>query len=96
MLNLIMVSNDDDWDIPIDRIGYSTFPLSRYLEHTNNEIAYKFSKLDNATLENLKSLPCVFMTELENNQSHIRIGEITKISVDNINISYGFKFTKDF
>lgn len=91
-----MVSNDDDWDIPIDRIGYSTFPLSRYLEHTNNEIAYKFSKLDNATLENLKSLPCVFMTELENNQSHIRIGEITKISVDNINISYGFKFTKDF
>lgn len=96
MLNLIMVARDDNWNVHVGEVGSSTFPISRYLEYTDDQIAYKFNRLDISTFSKLKSLPCVFMTEVHNNLSHIRIGKITDISVNNKDIVYSFEFTDDF
>ncbi|WP_162286902.1 hypothetical protein [Pantoea stewartii] len=65
MLNLIMSTNDEPWQIPEGHSATASMDLSRYLEYTNDDLYKDFIKLTDEVIEKLKSFPCLLMTEFE-------------------------------
>lgn len=105
MLNLIMSSHDEQWQIPEGHSTTASMDLSRYLEYTNDELYKDFIKLTDDVIEKLKSLPCLLMTEFEktyNNKlelrffSNIRLVKLTSIIVKEKRINYTFELLKDY
>lgn len=60
VINLIMNVNDDDWKVAVGQLAYSSMPLSRYLEYTNDSLSLIYREVNKSVLDNLKidhSLP---------------------------------------
>lgn len=105
MLNLIMKVNDDDWTVPVGQIGRSSIPLSRYLEYTNDSISVMFREVNEKVLNDLKSIPCLLMTEFDREMSldghsrlvsTLRVAMLENVTVNGKNLDYSFKIQKDF
>ncbi|TKK37822.1 FRG domain-containing protein (plasmid) [Pantoea agglomerans] len=105
MLNLIMSSNDQPWQILEGHSATASMDLSRYLEYTNDDIYKDFIKLTNEVIEKLKSLPCLLMTEFDKNYnnkleikfySNVRLVRLTSIAVKDQRINYTFELLKDY
>ncbi|HDS8576572.1 TPA: FRG domain-containing protein [Klebsiella variicola] len=105
MLNLIMKVDDDDWDVPAGQTGQSSMPLSRYLEYTSDNISVIYREVNDKVLNDLKTIPCLLMTEFENErfpggQSHlfskVRVATLQSVVVNGKNLDYSFKIDHDF
>lgn len=105
MLNLIMKVNDDDWNVPVGQVGCSSMPLSRYLEYTSDSLSVIFRELNDKVLNDLKIMPCLLMTEFENEQSldgrshlfsRMRVATLESVTVNGKNLDYTFSILHDF
>ena len=102
MFNLIMSSDDTDWQVPEHHTSMATFPLGRLFEYTNPEIESQFTPLVDTSLSRLAALPTIFMSELRPDQAggggtvSVRIGRVHGISISNGNIQYSFVIQRDF
>ncbi len=85
MFNLLVSYDENSWN----KNPYK-LPVDRYLEHTTKEIRDSYLKLDNKTIENLKSFPTIFVIERESIDS--RIGYITDVKVHSSDIKIYFEF----
>ncbi|MCX2202520.1 FRG domain-containing protein [Pantoea agglomerans] len=100
-----MKSSDQDWKAPEGGLVYSSMPLSRYLEYTSDHISVMFRELNENVLEDLKRIPCVLMTEFENERhlngsshlySNIRIAMIESVKVSGKNLEYAARIYYNF
>jgi len=105
MLNLIMSTNDEPWQIPEGHSATASMDLSRYLEYTNDDLYKDFIKLTDEVIEKLKSFPCLLMTEFEKSYknkpeikffSNVRLVKLTSIAVKDQRINYTFELIKDY
>jgi hypothetical protein len=105
MINLIIKSNDDDWMVPVGELAHSSMPLSRYLEYTSESLSVVFREVNEKVLANLKLIPCVLMTEFDNEQhqdgrshlySNVRVAMIESIRVSGKNLEYAARIHYDF
>jgi hypothetical protein len=85
MFNLLVSYDENSWN----KNPYK-LPFDRYLEHTIKEIRDSYLKLDNKTIEKLKSFPTIFVIEKESIDS--RIGYITDVKVLSSDIKIYFEF----
>ncbi|WP_144157381.1 FRG domain-containing protein [Paraburkholderia sp. BCC1885] len=60
--------------------GTYVYPVSRFLEYTDSDIADSLRVLTPAHIEKLKTLPCVFA--YEGNREDVRLGRLTEIKRD--------------
>lgn len=88
MYNLFVTGQEGVWD----NLFYS-YPDSRFLEYTTEEIAKKFNLLDANNIEELKSFPCVFAYEGED--KNVRIGRLTSIKKQDRKVRIEFEFYPD-
>ncbi len=79
---------DGAWDD-----GFYEFDKSRFLEYTNEDIAYALKELSESHIKNLKSYPCLFA--YEGNNSDVRIGYLTSIAERGRNLLIEFEFQQD-
>lgn len=84
--NLIVTSEETAWESNKYEIE-----MSRFLEHTNNDIRKRYKILNDIELEEIKNFPCLFLYEL-NRGDYGYIGYITNIKVRSNSI--GIKFEK--
>jgi hypothetical protein len=100
-----MKSSDEDWMVPAGGLAHSSMPLSRYLEYTNDRISLIYREVTPTVLENLKLIPCVLMTEFENERhedgrshlySNIRVGMLESVAVKGKNIEYAIRISYVF
>lgn len=100
-----MKSSDEDWNVPAGDLAHSSMPLSRYLEYTNDRLSLIYREVTPAVLENLKLIPCVLMTEFENEQhpdrsshlySNIRVGMLESVAVKGKNLEYAIRISYVF
>ncbi|AMC35445.1 FRG domain-containing protein [Janthinobacterium sp. B9-8] len=84
MYNLLVTAEDNAWDS-----GTYTYDRSRFLEHTNEEVAKQFSLLSDDEIKRLKSFPCLFMYE-RGTEGPVRVGRISNIikTAKSIEISF--------
>ena len=85
MFNLLVSYDENSWN----KNPYK-LPVDRYLEHTTKAIRDSYLKLDNKTIEKLKSFPTIFVIERESIDS--RIGYITDVKVHSSDIKIYFEF----
>ncbi|WP_336794809.1 FRG domain-containing protein [Pantoea anthophila] len=100
-----MKSSDDDWKVPAGEIAYSSIPLNRYLEYTSDRISVIFRQINEKVLADLKLMPCVMMTEFENERhgdgrsrqcSNIRMGMLENLAIKGKNLEYAVRIYYDF
>lgn len=105
MLNLIMSSNDEEWDVPEGCSATASIDLSRYLEYTKDDLYKTFIKLTKDVIEKLKSFPCLLMSEFNKDYSfkpevkyfsNIRLVTLTSIYVKDQRINYTFDLLKNY
>lgn len=105
MINLIMKVNDEDWNVRVGALAHSSMPLNRYLEYTSDHISVIFREINQEVLTDLKRIPCVLMTEFENERhadgrsrqcSSIRVGMLEDVSVRGKNLEYAVRIYYDF
>jgi hypothetical protein len=105
VINLIMKVNDEDWNVRVGELAYSSMPLNRYLEYTSDHISVIFREINKKVLADLKLIPCVLMTEFENERhadgrsrqySSIRVGMLESVSVRGKNLEYAVRIYYDF
>ncbi|WDF94083.1 FRG domain-containing protein [Aeromonas dhakensis] len=75
MYNLIITSIDGEWDE-----NEHVMPGSRFLEYTSDEVKHRFNNLDKREIEQLISLPCLFL--YERNASDGYVGYINELKID--------------
>ncbi|MCW2484957.1 FRG domain-containing protein [Candidatus Symbiopectobacterium sp. NZEC127] len=99
MFNLIVGGEPqiyDRWPVFENENGYDSFPLSRMLESTPEDIRLKLTPFSFTSLSFLESLPTIFMTEKYNydgnNCVSLRIGEISNLKLDGKDKSVNFSF----
>lgn len=68
---------------------------SRFLEFTGDDIKSKFSLLDNNSLQDIQSFPCLFLPELDTQELDGHIGYITKIRVRSKDIAIQYELVED-
>ncbi len=88
MYNLLVTAKDGAWDS-----GFYEFDKSRFLEYTNENIAFALKELSLSHIENLKSYPTLFAYEGES--SDVRIGYLTSIKERGRNLLIEFEFQQD-
>ncbi|NYB00570.1 MULTISPECIES: FRG domain-containing protein [Pantoea] len=100
-----MKVSDEDWKVPLGELAYSSMPLSRYLEYTSDSLSVIFREVNKKVLEDLKLIPCVLMTEFENEKhldgrsrlySNVRVAMIESIKVRGKNLEYAARIYYDF
>ncbi len=105
MINLIIKVSDEDWKAPVGELAYSSMPLNRYLEYTSDYISVIFREINEKVLADLKLIPCVLMTEFENERhadgrscqcSNIRVGMLENVTVKGKNLEYAVRIYYDF
>jgi len=69
------------------------YDKSRFLEYTNEKLAKHFKHLTDETIEQLKSLPCLFA--YEGTKKNVRIGYLTEIKDRGRNILIQYTFYDD-
>lgn len=72
MYNLFVTAAEGAWDT-----GFYEYDKSRFLEYTNEDIASALKELTDSHIENLKSYPCLFMYEGDDEDA--RIGYLKSI-----------------
>lgn len=97
MYSLLMAGNDDEWEVALGEQHSASFPLSRFLEYTDDDIAARFTPVSASSLEFLNRLPAVFLSELharpEEPAEHlvrIRVGAVSDLRVVAGDIHYSF------
>lgn len=88
MFNFLVTSMTDAWDFQ----AYE-YDKSRFLEYTTSDIASKFQRLTSNQVEILKSYPCLFA--YEGNDQEIRAGKLTNIIIRDTTIAIEFELNKD-
>ena len=86
MFNLLISAHPESWDS-------SPWEIERgraVVEYTANEISERYKFFDEKAIRELKSLPCLFVTENETRES--RIGYIKNIRVRQSTLVLDFKF----
>lgn len=100
-----MKVSDEDWKAPVGELAYSSMPLNRYLEYTSDYISVIFREINEKVLADLKLIPCVLMTEFENERhadgrscqcSNIRVGMLENVTVKGKNLEYAVRIYYDF
>lgn len=96
MFSLIMSGDVDAWRFPVGHLGRASFPLSRFLEYTDDEIIGVFQPVTPESLTQLASWPAVFMSELTPDREagvdyvELRVGRVWNLSVSKQEIHYDF------
>ncbi|KMV66936.1 hypothetical protein WB66_24125 [bacteria symbiont BFo1 of Frankliniella occidentalis] len=105
MINLIMKVDDEGWRVPAGQLAHSSMPLSRYLEYTSDRLSVIFRELNKKVLDELKLIPCMLMTEFENEQhldgrsclySNVRVATIERVEVRGKNLVYAARIHYDY
>lgn len=101
MYNLLMAGNDDDWDVDAGSEGEAMFPLSRYLEYTDEDVEQRLKPITSTVVSFLSELPTVFMSELQTGAGkrqfvRIRIGRVWDIRIEGRDIAYRFRIDENF
>lgn len=101
MFGIIMAAADEVWDVPVGVDAADTFPLNRYLEHTDLELQNALKPVSAATLKPLDGLPTLFMSEIQYDGEedpfiNIRLGRTFDLSVAGGSIAYHFRLDADF
>ncbi|WP_245495450.1 FRG domain-containing protein [Rhizobium ruizarguesonis] len=101
LYNLLMAGNDDDWDVDVGSDHEATFPLSRYLEYTEDEVEQRLKPIGSAVVLFLSELPTVFMSELQTSPQkrqfvRIRVGRVWGIRIVGRDIAYQFRIDQNF
>lgn len=89
------------FNLLVSGIGWAdsrdTFPASRVLEYTNEEVANNFRTNGVLDLQALMSLPCLFLQETQGNEDQIaRVGKITHASINGREIMLEYYFDQNF
>lgn len=85
MYNLLVTSRTGGWDH-----GCYEFDRSRFLEFTNSEVSSNFEALGSSQIEALKSYPCLFAYEREDQEA--RVGYLKSIEVHDSFLIIEFEF----
>ncbi|HGN1327924.1 FRG domain-containing protein [Proteus mirabilis] len=107
MFNLIMGGRPkafEYWPMFVEKEGTGSFPISRMLENTSEEIRQKLTPLNEKALFFIESLPVLFMTEkytdcdVKNSIDYIdiSIGTISNVRVMKKDVFFSFKITENF
>ncbi|ART79543.1 FRG domain-containing protein [Oceanisphaera avium] len=88
MYNLLVTAMDGAWEQ-----GFYEYDKSRFLEYTNEDIAFALKGLSEMHIQNLKSYPCLFAYEGE--YSDVRVGYLTSIKEHGRSILIEFEFQED-
>jgi len=100
-----MKVGNEDWNVPAGELAHSSMPLSRYLEYTSERLSVIFRELNEKVLDDLKVMPCILMTEFENEQhqdgrshlySNVRVAMIESVKVTGKNLVYAARIHYDF
>jgi predicted nucleotide-binding protein len=90
MFNLLISASPDSWGSGI----YEFEKARAIVEYTDNEISERYKNFDEKAIQELKSFPCLFVTESEATES--RIGYITSIKPGSSSVVIEFKFEEKF
>lgn len=86
MFNLLIANNPDSWTEHI-----YVYQKSRVaIEYTADEISERYKNFEEDVIQELKTFPTLFVTELETSES--RIGYITDIHIDNDAVIVSYEF----
>ncbi len=98
MFNLIVGGEPEiyeKWPVFLNRSGTDSFPLSRMLEATTENVRLKLTPLTDKSLAIIEELTTVFMTEeyLHNGQKCIslRVGYISNLNFNSQELTYDYK-----
>ncbi|MVA61411.1 FRG domain-containing protein [Agrobacterium vitis] len=96
-----MAGNDSEWNVTLNTQHNGTFPLSRFLEYTDPDIAKGFEPISSASLSFLEKLQAVFLSELDFDDERkeifrIRLGNVSNLSIVGREIRYTFQLTQNF
>ncbi|ACS55858.1 FRG domain protein [Rhizobium leguminosarum bv. trifolii WSM1325] len=96
MYNLLMMGNDDEWNVALGSVSEASFPLSRYLEYTEESIEQRLKPITTEVVTFLSQLPTLFMSELQNDADgrqfvRIRLGQVWNIRIVGKDILYLFR-----
>ncbi len=96
-----MMGNDDDWNVALGSFDEASFPLSRYLEYTEESIEQRLKPITSEVVTFLSRLATLFMSELQSDQDgrefvRIRLGQVSNIRIVGKDILYYFRIDQDF
>lgn len=100
MYNLLMMGNDSGWDNALGTGTKGSFPLSRYLEYTEESIEQRLKPITSEVVRFLSRLPTIFMSEFQTDQEgrqfvRIRLGQVWNIGISGKEILYEFQINED-
>ncbi len=100
LYNLLMMGNDDEWNVAIGSVNEASFPLSRYLEYTEESIEQRLKPITSEVVEFLSRLATLFMSELQTDQDgrqfvRIRLGQVWNIRIVGKDIHYQFRIDQN-
>lgn len=90
MFNLLIAAGEQSWEL-------GTYEFSRgrvAIEYTADEISERYKFFDEQVIQELKSLPSLFVTEGESTES--KIGYITDIRLSQSGVTIDFEFDTSF
>ena len=88
MYNLLVTARRGAWDQP-----FYEFDKSRFLEYTAESVSEAFKSLTPSLIDLLKSYPCIFA--YEGDDQDIRIGKLTSIKERGRKLLIEFEFDQD-
>ncbi len=89
MFNFLVTAKADAWTN-----NFYEYDRSRFLEYTNEDIAFALKSLSPSNIESLKSYPCLFA--YEDDESDMYIGHLTSIKVRGRSILIEFELLDEF
>lgn len=96
-----MMGNDSDWDVALGSVNEASFPLSRYLEYTEEAIEQRLKPITEEVVTFLSRLETIFMSELQIDQEgrqfvRARLGRVWNIRIVGKEIVYRFRIDQHF
>ncbi|WP_263063523.1 FRG domain-containing protein [Dickeya dadantii] len=88
MYNLFVTADTQAWS---ETNGSYEFTRSRFLEHTEDKIIRKYKELTKEQIEEIKTLPCLFL--IENLQGDAFMGTLKSITADRYKVEFEYTFT---
>ena len=100
MFNLLMSYDDSAWAIGSGQTAASDFAISRFLEHTGDNIRQRLQPINAETLAYLTTIPTIFMSELKEDEGKyyvtFRVGQIFDAKIVGRDIRYSFRIDRDY
>ncbi|WP_267383108.1 FRG domain-containing protein [Sphingomonas sp. GC_Shp_2] len=94
-----MAGDDSDWAVEEGEPHQDSFPLSRYLEYTDQDLEDALKPVSAETLDALEGQDAIFMSELKGDDAGdyvtMRLGRLSGLSVARGRIHYGFVIERD-